>query len=214
MDATLTTQTTCGRPIFWALTHLAQAVVAGIALTSTGLQAQTNKYPPFSGPNEGCILPAAQYHSVNAHILRAILKVESNLNPRAVAKNDNGSFDVGIGQINSIHFTELAKHGIGPGQLSDPCVGTFVAAWHLGKMVARHGNTWDAIARYHSATPYFNRRYQALLWNELVQSGAIPGKSMPVPPLNNLEGAHPARPFFRKGSPNSNDSNVVVFDER
>lgn len=138
---------------------------------------------PFSTPPERCIEPAAQYHGVNAYILRAILKVESNLNPGAVGKNDNRSIDVGIGQMNSIHFKELAKYGVGPDQLKDACIGTYVAAWQLKKGIASHGNTWEAIARYHSATPYFNKRYQILLGNELIRSNVLNGMIQAVPPL-------------------------------
>lgn len=139
--------------------------------------------PLFSTPPERCIEPAAQYHGVNAYILRAILKVESNLNPGAVGKNDNRSIDVGIGQMNSVHFKELAKYGVGPDQLKDACIGTYVAAWHLKKGMTAYGNTWEGIARYHSSTPYFNRRYQILLSNELVRLKVLPGVIQAVPPL-------------------------------
>lgn len=137
----------------------------------------------FTTEVERCIVPASQHHRVNHLVLRAILNVESRLNPKAVGKNDNGTLDVGIGQMNSIHFKELAKHGIGVDQLKDACVGTYVAAWHLSKMIAKHGNTWYGIAAYHSATPYFNNRYQILLRNEMVKSGSMEGKLQPVPSL-------------------------------
>lgn len=140
--------------------------------------------PLFSTPHEQCIVPAAQYHSVNHHILRAILRVESNLNPTAVAKNKNGTFDIGIGQINSMHLKELGRFGVNTEHLRDACIGTYVSAWHLAKMLRQHGNTWFGVAAYHSATPYFNRRYQALLNNELVRSGVITGTLLEVPPLN------------------------------
>jgi soluble lytic murein transglycosylase-like protein len=139
--------------------------------------------PMFSTDAERCILPAAQYHRVNQYILRAILKVESNLNPHAIGRNDNGTLDVGIGQMNSMHFKELQRHGVTPSDLRDACIGTYVAAWHLSKVIARHGNTWRGIAAYHSTTPYFNNRYQILLNNEMVRSGAMDGKILPVPPL-------------------------------
>lgn len=160
----------------------------GVALACTGFPATAwanAEGPPemFTTDVERCILPASQYHRVNQYILRAILKVESNLNPNAVGRNDNGSLDLGIGQMNSMHFKELKQHGVAPSDLRDACIGTYVAAWHLSKAIARHGNTWYGIATYHSATPYFNRRYQILLNNELVRSKSMPGKVLPVPPL-------------------------------
>jgi soluble lytic murein transglycosylase-like protein len=116
-------------------------------------------------------MPAAQRHGVNPHILRAILQVESGMRPHVVSRNRNGSIDVGMAQINSIHFRELAQWGITPDRLLDPCVATHVAAWHLKRVMLRHGNTWFGVAAYHSATPIHNQRYQALLRQELVRTG-------------------------------------------
>lgn len=160
-----------------------QCIFFTTTLIATNSFARKPPPPPYTTEPERCIIPAAYYHGVNHAILRAILKVESNLNPQAVGKNDNGTQDVGIGQMNSMHFKELSKFGIAPEHLKDACVGTYVAAWHLKKGIAKHGNTWFAVARYHSATPYFNNRYQILLNNELVKSGVIHGKQLPVPPL-------------------------------
>lgn len=138
---------------------------------------------PFSTVVERCIVPAAYFHQVNQDILRAILKIESGLKPTAVGRNANGTTDVGIGQMNSMHFNELAKFGVAPENLKDACVGTYVAAWHLRKGITKYGNTWFGIATYHSATPYFNNRYQILLNNELVKARAVIGNILPVPPL-------------------------------
>ncbi len=139
---------------------------------------------PFASDIERCIVPAAHYYSVNPYVLRAILKVESGLNPRAIGKNGNGSIDVGISQINSMHFAELAKYGVAREHLMDACVGTYIGAWHLGRVMAKHGNTWEGVAKYHSATPYFNERYQIMLMNELVRSGILAGQVRQVPPLS------------------------------
>lgn len=138
---------------------------------------------PFTSEVERCIVPAAHFHRVNPFVLRAILVVESGLNPKAVGRNANGTSDVGIGQMNSMHFGTLAKHGISPENLKDACIGTYVAAWHLSKVMARFGNTWFGVAAYHSTTPYFNRRYQIMVSNELVRTGAMRGGLMSVPPL-------------------------------
>lgn len=139
--------------------------------------------PPerYSTEAERCIIPAAQHHGVNFHVLRAILVAESSLKSHTVARNRNGSIDVGLGGINSIHFKELAKFGIAPEQLLDDCVSTYVAAWHLKKQIVAYGNTWEAVARYHSSTPAENRRYQVLLKNELIRAGVMEGQIQPVP---------------------------------
>ena len=201
---------------------LKKITVAGIAAFLGGLSLQVfadSKTEPFTTPVERCILPAADYHGVNAHILRAILRVESRLNPETVSKNDNGSVDVGIGGMNSRNFKELAKFGIGPEHLRDGCIGTYVAAWHLKKGMAAKGNTWEAIARYHSSTPYFNKRYQILLYNDLVRSNVIAGVIQPVPPLR--PSAIPIADKVwvgesdrsRHASLSTEDSQVMVFDQ-
>ena len=115
-------------------------------------------------------------------MLRAILKVESGLRPNAVNKNANGTVDVGIGQINSIHFREFAAYGVQPRHLMDACVGTYAAAWILRREINRGGNTWAGVARYHSASAYCNYRYSVLLFNQLVRDGVKPGPQEPLPP--------------------------------
>jgi hypothetical protein len=157
-----------------------------------------------------CIGPAARHHHVNPSLLRAILKVESNLNPRVVGRNVNGTIDVGIGQINSRNFSLLAAYGIQPAHLLDPCIGSYVAAWHLSKVIALHGNTWEAVARYHSGTPYFNRRYRILLNNELVAAGVLSGPRLPVPALR------PGDPVSTRSHPDgkaSADTPAVILDQ-
>ena len=144
-----------------------------LAWTHAAAHAKTQapKQPASTLAADQCLLPAAQRHGVNPHILRAILQVESGMRPDVVSRNRNGSIDVGMAQINSIHFRELAQWGITPERLLDPCVATHVAAWHLKRVMLHHGNTWFGVAAYHSATPVHNRRYQALLRQELVRTG-------------------------------------------
>ena len=43
---------------------------------------------------------------------------------------------------------------------------------------------WFGIAAYHSVTPDKNYRYQVLVYNEMVRSGAIQNIAMTVPPLS------------------------------
>jgi len=130
-----------------------------------------------------CVSAAADYHRVNPWILKAILKVESGFNPSAVNRNANGTVDVGMAQINSIHFTELRKWGIAPAHLMNGCVATYVAAWHLANQIRVHGNTWYGIATYHSASPCQNRRYANLVWNTLTDWKVVPGPVVAVPSL-------------------------------
>jgi hypothetical protein len=143
--------------------------------------AQRAQSGPFTTQAERCIIPAAQYHSVNPWILRAILRVESGFNASAIGVNRNGTRDLGIGQINTVHFRELAKYGIAPEHLMDACIGTYVAAWTLKASTAKWGNTWFGVAAYHSSTPSENHRYQILLHNALVRDRIFAGPVLPAP---------------------------------
>jgi hypothetical protein len=49
-----------------------------------------------------CWEEAATKYGINAQLLYAIAKTESGLNPQAFNRNKNGSYDVGLMQINSI----------------------------------------------------------------------------------------------------------------
>jgi soluble lytic murein transglycosylase-like protein len=155
--------------IVWSGTALGQARTATVKMP-------VDSQPAFSTANESCIVPAANHHRTNPWVLRAILRVESALKPSALGKNSNGTYDIGIGQINSIHLKELSQFGITADHLMDACIGTYVAAWRLKKAMDAGGNTWEAIARYHSSTPKFNQRYQVLLFNELKKAGVMDGQ--------------------------------------
>lgn len=118
-----------------------------------------------------CLQSAAEFHGVNPHLLLAVLQVESGLNPRAVGKNTNGTVDLGIGQINSMHLPELQRYGVTEKHLLDGCKGAYVSAWFLKRGLERHGYTWFGAAAYHSVTPVHNLRYQGLLKNQLARQG-------------------------------------------
>lgn len=159
-----------------------------------------------------CVSTAAQYHSVNPWILKAILYVESQFNPRAVNRNANGTVDVGMAQINSIHFGKLAKFGIAPADLLDGCKATYVAAWHLANQIRVHGNTWFGVASYHSSSKCQNTRYAGLVRNALVGWGVVPGPRVKVSTLAQCGYvAPPQRP--RKLSKGGGVSTMVAFDE-
>jgi soluble lytic murein transglycosylase-like protein len=107
-----------------------------------------------------CFDDAARYQHVNPWTLRAIAWQESHYRPEALHKNDNGSVDYGMMQINSIHLPTLARYGISSGTLMDPCKNVYIAAWHLRQKMDKHGNSWDAVGAYHSETPELRDKYK------------------------------------------------------
>ncbi len=192
------------------------AVVAGAHANGSEVAATLNSVrpslPAALNDRTPCVSDAAQYHGVNPWVLKAILKVESGFNPRAINRNANSSVDVGMGQMNSIHFKELSGFGIAPAHLLDGCVATYIAAWHLAKQMRKHGNTWYGIASYHSATPCFNGRYAGLLWNTLVSWKVLPGPNVRVPRIEECGGGTVAAVPNVRRRPSSNAAVSVAYD--
>lgn len=160
-----------------------------------------------------CVVTAAERHSVNPWVLKAILKVESNFKPGALNRNPNGSVDIGMAQINSIHLKELGKYGISDKDLLDPCVSTYVAAWHLAKQYRAHGNTWFAVGAYHSATPCFNDRYAGLVWNTLVDWKVIESAKRKLKTLEACGFRSHATRSAAVRVAQSSTSSLIAFDE-
>ena len=122
----------------------------GISVAQTGVT-------PIS--EASCTQSAAAFHKVNPIILQAIIFHETGGRPDLVLKNSNGSFDMGIAGINSVHLSELNLFGIQKDQLLDGCVNTYIAAWLLAKQIRLFGNTWIAVGSYHSKTPIYRDAY-------------------------------------------------------
>jgi lysozyme-related protein Hpa2 len=117
----------------------------------------------FSGlAHADCFDEAAAYQHVNPTILRGIRIVENAQgNPSAIGRNKNGSVDMGMMQINSIHLPELKKYRIHRRDLMNSCKNIYVAAWLLRRQMDRHGNNWVAVGGYHSNTPKERAKYAA-----------------------------------------------------
>jgi soluble lytic murein transglycosylase-like protein len=112
-----------------------------------------------------CFDDAARFHGVNPWVTRAIAKVESGGNPKAInTKNVTPTIDIGLLQINTIWLPILRTHGIAAKDLLDACTNVYVGTWIYARQVARHGNTWTAVGAYHSPG---NPRLQAIYINKV-----------------------------------------------
>lgn len=118
---------------------------------------------------DGCMAKAAAHHHVDLSLLRAIAKVESNMNPKAVGKNTNGTRDTGLMQINDWWLPTLAKFGIKKSDLLDACTSAYVGAWILAHSIKRHGLTWRAVGAYNSPTPANQKIYAEKVNRALAQ---------------------------------------------
>ena len=91
---------------------------------------------------------AGKLYNIDPRILWAIAKHESRLNPEAKNINSNGTVDIGIMQINTIHLKELKKYNIGIKELYDPKTNIFVGAWVLSNCIKRYGSNRNALTCY------------------------------------------------------------------
>jgi soluble lytic murein transglycosylase-like protein len=64
-----------------------------------------------AAPSWACWDEAAARYGLSSHLLYAIARTESGLNPAAVGRNRDGSRDIGLMQINSSWLPTLAGHG-------------------------------------------------------------------------------------------------------
>lgn len=152
----------------------------GLVLVCTTLASGAIAASLVSERAASCIESAALYHRVNDKILTAIVIHESLGRASTVSRNKNGSIDVGLTGINSIHFRELQQKGVRPEQLLDECVSVYVGAWTYSKKVFKYGNTWQAVGAYHSETPVNSQRYQALIYNTMVRAGMLSASGLAV----------------------------------
>ncbi|MBL8345280.1 MAG: lytic transglycosylase domain-containing protein [Rubrivivax sp.] len=109
---------------------------------------------PNPGDTLACLDNAAAERGLDARLLRAVARAESNLNPLAVNRTHverTGTVDVGLLQINSSWLPTLGRYGIREHHLYDACTNARVGAWLLADALARYGNTWNAVGSYNAA---------------------------------------------------------------
>ena len=112
-----------------------------------------------------CFEEAGTAYKINPALLKSIAKIESNLNPKAVNKNLNGSIDIGLMQINSFWFKTL---GLKPEELiANPCLNAMTGAKILRQCMDRHGYTWEAVGCYNAAGTAKRVRYSWKVFNML-----------------------------------------------
>ena len=128
-----------------------------------------------------CFAEAGDRYGVSPLALWAITKAESDFNPGAVNYNKNGSIDVGLMQINSIHAKQLGKTW---DLLFDPCTNVMTGAWVLRQCIDQYGNTWEGIGCYNSRTPSKRNIYAARIAKIIQQAqSSVVQKNVQKPAL-------------------------------
>lgn len=122
---------------------------------------------------------AAQTYSVPPAVLLGIYQVEGGKVGQEAGPNNNGSYDLGPMQINTVWLPDLANrwgvsvHTARRWVRDDPCTNVGVAAWILRRHLNETGNLSRAIAHYHSKTPYYGTRYKRKVIGAMQKKGLI-----------------------------------------
>ena len=97
-----------------------------------------------------CWVDAASQYDIEPELLQAIAAVESGYRAEAMNhSNNNGTRDIGLMQINSIHLPRLLKEGITEQRLLDePCLSVAVGASILAGFIRQFGYNWTAVGSY------------------------------------------------------------------
>lgn len=100
-----------------------------------------------------CFINAGEKYKIHPNLLWAIAKVESNFNYSAINRNSNGTYDIGIMQINSSWIPVLKKYGLrDESYLWEPCYNIYVGAWILAQCIQKYGYTWNAVGCYNAVS--------------------------------------------------------------
>jgi soluble lytic murein transglycosylase-like protein len=112
-----------------------------------------------------CLMLAAQNYNVPPAVMLGIMHVEGGAVGQAVGPNQNGTYDLGPMQVNTMHLPMLARFWRVNTTTAmrmvkdDACINVNVAAWILRQRLNESGNLTLAIAHYHSKTPKFGYVY-------------------------------------------------------
>lgn len=139
-------------------------ILLGIILTFTSLNAT---------PYDRFFESAGKDFGIEVSLLKRIATIESSMNPRAINQNKNGTVDIGLMQINSMHLKRLGKVGVTRQSLLDPEVNVYVAALLLSSHIRKRGYNLQAIGCYHSANPVFKNQWLKRLAMVNVPQGTV-----------------------------------------
>lgn len=121
---------------------------------------------------DACIVQASNHYGVPEAHFRGILAQEGGKTGMR-NRNRNGSYDLGVGQINTIHLAELSKYGIGERELMyNDCLNVHVAAYRFRYEIDRvGGDVWRGVGNYHSRTPTLSATYRERVAQRMRSAG-------------------------------------------
>ena len=133
----------------------------------------------ISGILAGCILIASQTYSIPPAVMLGIYQVEGGRVGQEVGPNNNGTYDLGPMQINTLWLDELSGlWGVNEATArkwvrDDPCTNVGVSAWILRRHLNDTGDLSKAIAHYHSRTPGIGSKYKKKVVSSMQRHGLL-----------------------------------------
>jgi soluble lytic murein transglycosylase-like protein len=112
-----------------------------------------------------CFDDAGKKYGINPALLEGIARVESNLNPKAMNRNTNGTTDIGLMQINSWWLKSI--NASPQDLLNDACLNTMTGASILRQCIDRYRYTWEAVGCYNAMSADKKVNYAWKVFNQL-----------------------------------------------
>ena len=141
-----------------------------VVLGTHSVAANVNTKTDLSSDIAVCIATAAHQYALDPLLLLAVKYVETaDRTDTPIRYNKNGSWDIGLMQINTVWKDTLSRHGISSADLEIPCKNIAVGAWILADKIKQKG-IWEGVGSYHSNTPRLSQRYRdkvKAVWDEL-----------------------------------------------
>ena len=138
---------------------------------------------PFS-IQANCFVEAGQKFNIAPILLTSIAIHESGMNSDLIHYNSNGSRDLGLMGLNTIHLKKngyLTKLNITEDQLlSNSCLNIMAGAYPLAKKIEKYGNVWRAVGAYHSENIALGDIYIRNIQDKMARITAILNKNKQV----------------------------------
>lgn len=115
-----------------------------------------------------CIVDAGRVNHINPDIIFSVILTEGGYSG-AESLNKNGTKDLGLMQINDKTWLGLIANKLFDGNSkkayqtlkNDECFNVYVGSWILSNSILlEHGDLWQGVGRYHSATKKYKLSYQ------------------------------------------------------
>ncbi len=124
-----------------------------------------------------CIVWASSSYDVPTEVMLGIMYVEGGRVGQEVGPNTNGTYDLGLMQVNSLWVPQLVRlwhvdYATAYKSVRDGgCENVYVGAWILKQSIAAAGSLYQGIAYYHSATRGLGEDYAEKVVVTMQQKG-------------------------------------------